>query len=569
MPKNTADRKPRRPRPRREPAVRVIPLGGLDEIGKNMTVIEYGDDIVVIDAGLMFPDEDHPGIDLILPDYAYVLQNAEKVRGIVITHGHEDHIGALPFLLRDLDRPIPVLSSALTLGFIKDKLAERGITKPKLREVKSGSHATLGAFSFDFFAVNHSIPDALGVFVRTPAGNILHTGDFKFDQTPIDGRLTDYAALARFAKQGVKLLLADSTNAERGGVTRSEAEVGEVLRDIIADAQGQVIVASFASHIHRVQQVCDAATDAGRKVAVTGRSMLRNTSIARDLGYLEIDEDDVIDAYQIAGMPPEDLVVLCTGSQGEPLSALARIANGDHRTIQIAEGDTVVISATPVPGNEKAVSRVINRLAKLGAIVHHRGSAEVHVSGHAAAEELKLMLNLTKPEYLLPVHGETRHLRAHARLAESVGVPHENIFVIDNGEVLELTEDGVTIAGKVPSGVIFVDGLKVGDSADIVLRDRQHMSQDGFATIVIALDTQTGKSIGDIELVTRGMVLGPDADELLDEARTRIMKVLDRTAKEGVTDTQIVKNAVRESLSQFLWERMRRRPMVIPVVMEV
>jgi ribonuclease J len=569
MPKNPAERQRRKKRPPKPKPVRIVPLGGLDEIGKNMTVIEYGDDLVVVDAGLMFPDEDHPGIDLILPDYAYILQNADKLRGIVITHGHEDHIGALPYLLRDLGRAVPVLGSRLTLGFIKGKLDEAGVKNAKLREVKSGSHATLGPFSFDFFAVNHSIPDAMGVFIRTPEGNILHTGDFKFDQTPIDGILTDYAALARFAKQGVDLMLSDSTNAERGGVTRSEAEVGKVLRDLIADAKGQVLVASFASHIHRVQQVCDAAIEADRKVAVTGRSMLRNTAIARDLGLLDLHEDDLIDSYQIQGMPPEELVILCTGSQGEPLSALARIANGDHRTIRVEEGDTVVISATPVPGNEKAVSRVINRLAKLGAIVHHRGSAEVHVSGHAASEELKLMLNLAKPKNLMPVHGETRHLHAHARLAESVGVPHENIFVLDNGEVLELAAGVVRLAGKVPSGVIFVDGLKVGDSAQVVLRDRQHMSQDGFATIVIALDTQTGKGIGEVELVTRGMVLGPDEVEILNEARQRINKVLERTAKEGVTDIQVVKNAVRESLSQFLWERMRRRPMIIPVVMEV
>jgi ribonuclease J len=544
-------------------------LGGLGEIGKNMTLFEYGGDILIVDAGLMFPANDMLGVDLVLPDWNYLRDKTDRIAGIVITHGHEDHTGALPYLLRDLDRQVPILGTQLTLGFIKGKLEEHGIRNAKLREVRGGSHATLGPFSFDFFAVNHSIPDSVGVFVRTPAGNILHTGDFKFDQTPIDGVLTDYAALARFAKQGVKVLMADSTNAERAGITRSEAEIGRALRDIIADAEQQVIVASFASHIHRVQQVCDAAIGAGRKIAVTGRSMLRNTAIARDLGYLDIEADDVIDSYQISGMPPEDLVVLCTGSQGEPLSALARIANGDHRTIQIEEGDTVVISASPVPGNEKAVSRVINRLAKLGAVVYHKGSADVHVSGHAAAEELKLMLNLTKPEYLMPIHGETRHLHAHARLAESVGVAHENVFVLDNGEVLELDERGVRVAGKVPSGVIFVDGLKVGDAADVVLRDRQHMSQDGFATVVIALDTQTGKAIGEPELVTRGMVFGPDEEELLSEARQRIAKALDRTAREGVTDIQVVKNAVRESLSQFLWERMRRRPMVIPVVMEV
>jgi ribonuclease J len=548
--------------------LRVIPLGGLDEVGKNMTVIEYGPDMIVIDAGIMFPDDDQPGVDLILPDYSYIIKRKEKLRGIVITHGHEDHTGALPYLLKDLGHPVPVLGTKLTLGLIAGKLEEHKLKKAKLREIRPESHISLGGFGVDFFAVNHSIPDAVGVFVRTPVGNILHTGDFKLDQTPIDGRLTDYAAITKFAKQGVTLMLSDSTNAETRGITRSEAEVGATLRDIIAHAEQRVIVASFSSHIHRLQQVCDAAVAAGRKVVVTGRSMVGNTKIARDLGYLEIDDENIIDAYNMQGIPAEKVVVLSTGSQGEPLSALARMANGDHKTVQVETGDTVIISATPVPGNEKAVSRVINRLTKAGARVEHKGTADIHVSGHAAAEELKLMLNLAQPVYFMPVHGEARHLAAHARLAGQVGMYDEDIFVLDNGDCLEIDEDGARIAERVESGVVYVDGLSVGDIGHVVLRDRLHMSEDGLVSIVVAIDRKTGQPAGEPELVTRGIVLG-DETELYEELRGRISKTLAKTAKEGATDVSVVSRALRESASQLLWERLRRRPMIIPVVMEV
>lgn len=548
--------------------LRVIPLGGLDEIGKNMTVVEYGDDMVIIDAGIMFPDEDHPGVDLILPDYTYVTKRKDRLRGIIITHGHEDHTGALPYLLKELDMKVPILGTKLTLGLIQGKLEEHGIKKAKLREIRAGAHVNLGNFGFDFMAVNHSIPDGVAVLVRTPVGNILHTGDFKLDQTPIDGRLTDYQELAKAGKSGVLLLMSDSTNAESAGITRSEAAVGPALKSIMAAAEQRVIVASFSSHIHRLQQVCDAAVGCGRKVVVTGRSMINNTKIARQLGYLVIDDDDIIDAYEMGNLPPEKVCVLSTGSQGEPLSALARMANGDHRAVQIEEGDTVIISATPVPGNEKAVSRVINRLAKAGAHVKHKGSADVHVSGHAAAEELKMMLNLIKPRYFMPVHGETRHLQAHCELAQAVGMDRRDIFIMDNGDCLEFDEKGARLAAHVESGVVYVDGLSVGELGKVVLRDRQLLARDGIATIVIAIDAQTGKPIGDPELVMRGVTAG-ESDELFDEARARISKTLAKTAKEGATDQHVVSNAVRESLSQFLWEQVRRRPMIIPVVMEV
>lgn len=548
--------------------LRVIPLGGLDEIGKNMTVFECGTDMVVVDAGIMFPDDDHPGVDLILPDFSYITKRRNKLRGIIITHGHEDHTGALPYLLKELGDKVPVLGTKLTLGLIQGKLEEHGIRKPKLREIRDGTHVNLGVLSFDFLAVNHSIPDSVAVVIRTPFGNILHTGDFKFDQTPIDGRLTDYEQLTKAGKNGVLLLMSDSTNAEDPGITRSEASVGYALRSIMAQAEQRVIVASFSSHIHRLQQICDAAVECGRKVVVTGRSMINNTKIARDLGYLNIANEDIVDAYDMFDLPPERVCVLSTGSQGEPLSALARMANGEHRSVQIQRGDTVIISASPVPGKEKAVGRVINRLIKLGAHVKHRGTSPVHVSGHAASEELKLMLNLVKPKYFMPIHGEPRHLQAHAEIAKTVGVHQDNVFVMENGDCLEISEKGVRVADKVDSGVVYVDGLSVGDIGKVVLRDRQLLARDGIITMVIAIDAKTGKPIGEPEIVMRGVTVS-ESDTLVEEARTRIAKTLAKSAREGATDQSVIANSIRESLSQFMWEQIRRRPMIIPVVMEV
>lgn len=555
---------------KRKHVLRVIPLGGLDEIGKNMTVLEYGDDMVVIDAGLMFPDVELPGVDLVLPDYSYIVKRRNKLRGIVITHGHEDHTGALPYLLRDLGEPVPILGTKLTCGLIQGKLAEFNIKKPKLREVRPGMHVTLGCFGFDFIATNHSIPDSVALLIRTPVGNILHTGDFKFDQTPIDGRGTDFAALTKAGRDGVLLLLSDSTGAESKGFTRPEREIGATLHRIIEDAPQRVIVASFSSHIHRVQLVCDAAVDNGRKVVVTGRSMIKNTGIARDLGFLDVDAADIVDAYDAGDLPPDEIVILSTGSQGEPLSALARMANGDHRTVKIEASDTVIISASPVPGNEKAVSRVINRLSKAGATVFHKGVADVHVSGHASAEELKLMLTMVKPRYFVPVHGETRHLMAHARIAKAVGMKAEDIFVLEIGDCLEVDEVGVarTATHVEESGVVYVDGLHVGDVGDVVLRDRQQLSSDGIATIVVALDGRTRKVMGEPELIVRGLPVS-DSAELMDQARARINKALARMIKEGVTDHSVIQRAVRDALSQYLWETLRRRPMIIPVIMEV
>jgi ribonuclease J len=554
---------------RRKTRLRVIPLGGLDGIGKNMTVLEYGPDMVLIDAGIMFPDDDLPGVDLVLPDYSYVVERADKLRGIVVTHGHEDHTGALPYLLKDLGRRVPIISARLTLGLVRAKLDEAGIKKPDLREVHDGAEVSLGRFTFKFIPVNHSIPDAFALVIDTPVGRIVHTGDFKFDQTPIDGRSTDFASLTAAGGEGVLLLLSDSTNAETPGYTRPEAGVGKTLSRVFESAEQRIIVASFSSHVHRVQQVMDAAVACDRKVVVTGRSMIGTVAMARSLGYLHIDDDDLVDAYAMEDLPAERMVVMCTGSQGEPLSALARIANGEHRTVKIEPGDTVVISATPIPGNEKAVSRIINKLFRAGAEVVHKSFADVHVSGHAASEELKLMLSLVKPRYFMPVHGERRHLVAHEHLAMTMGMDPDRIFILDDGDVLELTANRAEVTETVQAGAVYVDGLGVGDVGHVVLRDRQHMANDGIAMIVVTIDSRNGKVIGEPELVMRGVTLQEGEDALLEEARARIVKTLVRTAKERATDQSVIKNALRESLSQFIWERVRRRPLVLPVVMEV
>lgn len=550
------------------PEMRIIPLGGLDGIGKNMTAFECGDDIVVVDAGLMFPDDDHLGVDLILPDYTYLLENADRLRGIFITHGHEDHTGSLPYLIKDLGHNTPIFGTKLTLGLIEGKFKEHRINNPSFREIKGGDEVQLGCFSVSPFTVNHSIPGALGLYLRTPAGTVLHTGDFKLDQTPIDGIHTDFASISRFGHVGVDLMLSDSTNAQRTVFTPSEATVGVALNRIIKDAKRRVIVASFSSHIHRVQQVCDAAAAAGRRVAVTGRSMLTNTKIARDLGYLHVDEGLLIDAYEAMDIPPEKVVVLCTGSQGEPLSALARMANGEHRTIEVEEGDTVIISATPVPGNEKAVTRVINSLSKIGAIVYDKNNAQVHVSGHAGSEELKIMLTMVHPRNFMPVHGEAAHLRAHARLAQQVGIPERNTFVLDNGDSLLLSDHQVRVGPSVESGVIFVDGLSVGDTDQVVLRDRQLLANDGIATVVVMIDSKTNRPVGDVELIMRG-VTGGDEGALLDDAHRCIKETLEAcTGKRGAQENAIQRD-VREALSKLLWDRCRRRPMIIPVIMKV
>ena len=548
--------------------LKIIPLGGLDGIGKNMTVFECGDDMVLVDAGLMFPDDSQPGIDLVLPDYTYVLENEEKLRGIVVTHGHEDHTGSLPYLLQDLNNKVPIFSSKLTLGFIEGKLSEFRIRAPKFREVKGGSHVNLGGISLDFFSMTHSIPGALGVFIRTNQGTVMHTGDFKLAQTPTDGVTPDYAAISRFAKQGIDLLLSDSTNATVPGFTKSEAEVGPNLLHAIKNAPGRVFVASFSSHIHRLQQICDAARKCGRKVVVTGRSMLTNTRVARELGYLNIDDADIIDAFDIDNLPDDKIVVMCTGSQGEPLSALSRMANGEHKTLSIHEGDTVILSATPVPGNEKAVQQVVNSLAKLGCDVWDKNRALVHVSGHGSQEELKLLMAMAKPTYFMPVHGEAVHLRAHAQLARKMGIKDDHIFILDNGDTLEMRGGIVKRGTPVESGVVYVDGLRIGDTDPIVLRDRQKLANDGMVTAV-AIVSLKHKKIEAIEFSGRGVSFAID-DQFSEDASASIMKTIEK-GKFSFTSSgsDAIRKAVRDSLSNFIWSRTRTRPMIIPVVMEV
>lgn len=547
--------------------LKIIPLGGLDAIGKNMTVFECKDDMILDDAGLMFPDDNHPGVDLILPDYTYVLEHADKLRGIIITHGHEDHTGTLPYLLKDLDRNVPIYGTKLTLGLIEGKFAEHRIKNAKLIEIKPGDQIKLGCFTAEFFAVNHSIPGAVGVFFQSPAGNVLHTGDFKLDQTPIDGVTTDFGALSKFSTIGVDLMMSDSTNAQNPNFTPSEATVGTELNKIIAQAKGRVIIASFASHIHRMQQICDAAVANGRKVVVTGRSMIQNTDIARRLGYLDISDTDILDAYDLKGIPSDQVVIMCTGSQGEPLSALARIANGEHKTIDLDQGDTVIVSATPVPGNEKAVTRVINSLAKIGADVYDKSRARVHVSGHAGAEELKLVLSIVQPKAFMPVHGEATHLRAHAKLAEATGVPTENIFICENGESLTLTARGVERGETVQSGIVFVDGLSVGDTSQGVLDERSALAGQGFAAIACAVSTKQKGLAGTVQVEMRG-IAGGDDDFLAKEAQTAVRNALERALGKGA-DTKALKKAARDALLSLLWERTKTRPMVIVNLLEV
>ncbi|MCI6507291.1 MAG: ribonuclease J [Olsenella sp.] len=553
--------------PKKDTALKIIPLGGLDGIGKNMTAFEYGDDMVLVDAGLMFPEDDQPGIDLILPDYTYVLENEQKLRGIVITHGHEDHTGALPYLLMDLTRKVPIYAAKLTLGMIAGKLEEHNIRQPKFVEVQDGSNVTLGALNLTFFAMTHSIPGALGVFMNTPAGTLIHTGDFKLDQTPIDGRRPNYQAICKFGARGVDLLLADSTNATRPGFTQSEAAVGPNLRHIIKNAKGRVFVASFSSHIHRLQQVCDASVAVGRKVVVTGRSMVNNTKVARELGYLNIADEDIIDAFDVDRIDDDKIVVLCTGSQGEPLSALARMANGEHKSLSITANDTVIISATPVPGNEKSVQGIVNSLSKIGCDIYDKSRALVHVSGHGSQEELKLMLAMVKPRNFMPVHGEACHLRAHAELAVKMGVPEKNIFVLDNGDTLEMRHGKVRRGRAVESGVVYVDGGNVTDANPVVIRDRQKLAQDGVVSVTVAISGKR-KNVSAVEVTCRGISFGSD-EELMEEARATVRAQADKLANSDGASIDSLRRNVRNSVSNLFWNKTHTRPMVIPVVLEV
>jgi ribonuclease J len=533
-----------------------------------MLVLEYDDAIVVVDTGLMFPDDEMLGIDLVLPDFTYVVENRERVLGILITHGHEDHVGALPYLLKEVD--VPIYGTRLTLALVNAKLGEHGLQgKVSMNEVSPGKNLKLGPFEVEFLEVSHSIPDGVGMGIRTPVGTVVHTGDFKLDQTPIDGRATAMQRFAELGREGVLLLMSDSTNADSLGYTGPERSVGQRLDSIFALAKGRIIVASFASHIHRIQQVMDTAARHGRSVAIIGRSMVKNVNIAQNLGYLTVPEGLLIRPNDISLLPPECVTVLSTGSQGEPLSALARMAAHDHPSVEIMKGDTVIISARPVPGNETSVYRTIDRLFASGARVIYESSAGVHVSGHAAAEELKVMLNLVKPKFFMPVHGEHRHLFFHAELARAVGIADENIFIMENGDVLELVEDHAEVTGKVQAGMILVDGFAMGDTHDLVLRDRQHLASDGLVMVVVARSAQDYKMVGEPEVVCRGIAHAGGLEELAEEAKRVVTECLTSQEMLQVNDPMIVKNRVHDVLQKYLRKEAGRRPMILPVIVEV
>jgi ribonuclease J len=549
--------------PLSQDSLRIIPLGGVGQIGKNMMVMEYDEQLIVIDCGLMFPESDMLGIDIVIPDMGYVFERKDRVRAIVITHGHEDHIGALPYLLERVNAP--VYATRLTRGLIEVKLKEFHLLNGiELHTVSPDDLLDLSPFMVEFFHVCHSIPDGVGLGITTPVGLVVHTGDFKFDQTPVDGRLTDFAKLAELGGRGVHVLLSDSTNADTGGQTPSEQVVAETFDDIFARAPGRIIVATFASNISRVQQVVDTAHKYGRRVGIVGRSMINYAKKAAELDYLDISPDELLTPQQMNDLPPQQVAIACTGSQGEPTSALVRMALGEHRQVNIRPGDSVIVSATPIPGNEELVNRTLNNLFRAGADVHYYERSQVHVSGHASREEHKLMLNLTRPRFFVPIHGEYRHLVHHARMAEQVGIPHENIFVVESGTVLEFGPDWGRIDGQVAEGHVLVDGLGVGDVGNVVLRDRHLLSRDGFVVVVVAVDSDTGEVMEGPHIITRGFIYLRESAELLDRASQCVLEALKDGEPRAAASADI-----KDSLAEFFYEQTKRRPMILPVVMEV
>ncbi len=545
-----------------------MPLGGLGEIGKNMTAVRQSSGIILVDAGMSFPDEEMPGIDLVLPDFTFLREHADELKGIVLTHGHEDHVGSLPYLLREFN--VPVYATKLTLGLVRSKLQEFGIKKGDLREIKAGDTQNLGGFGLEFINVNHSIPDAVAIAIRTTAGLILFSGDYKIDLTPIEGAPMDLGRLAELGNAGVLAYFGDSTNSERPGFVPSERVVGGTLDNVFAKAKGRIIVASFASHIHRVSQVVEAAKKHNRLVGVAGRSMIRNVQIARELGYLDLPDNMFVDQQRDFGrIPDSEIVVMMTGSQGEPLAALSRVANGTHRSIEAGPGDTVVIAAHPIPGNERGVSRTINNLMKRGAEVLYSPLTPVHVSGHAAQEEQKIVLSLLKPRYLVPVHGEFRHLRHHANTAMALGIPEENIFLLENGDTLEFKNGKARRAESVSAGMFLVDGGGLAEGASGVTRERQQLSEDGMFIVVARVNAQNGQLIGPPDLISRGFVTTQGSNGLMEQSTDTVRRTLERTAKGRVTDRSELKNAVRKDLSGFLSQKTGKRPIILPLIVEV
>ena len=551
--------------------LRVIPLGGLNEVGKNMTVVEYGEDIIIIDCGIGFPDEDEmPGVDLVIPDVAYLEQNRNRIRGMVITHGHEDHIGAIPYILQKLD--VPVYATRLALGIIENKLQEHSLPwKPDLRCVKAGDVIRLGAsFTVEFIRVNHSIADACALAINTPLGMVVHSGDFKLDLTPIDGDMMDVTRLGELGREGVLLLMCESTNAERPGYTPSETKVGKSLEVIFTMHEDRrIVISTFSSNVHRVQQIINISARHGRKVAVTGRSMINIVSAAVELGYMKVPEGVLIDINDIKRYKPEELTLITTGSQGEPMSALYRMAFGEHSQVTLGYGDLVVLSASAIPGNEKLVGRIINELSKMGVTVINDASVEVHVSGHACQEELKLMQGLTRPRYFMPVHGEYKHMAANRDLAVAMGIPHENVFISDIGKVLEIDEKRALWGGTVPAGVVLIDGYGIGDVGNIVLRDRKHLSQDGLIVVVATVDSVSGLRVAGPDIVSRGFVYVRESEELMEEVRKIAVDAIDISLRRSGTDWFEMKTAIKDDITKFLYAKTKRKPMVLPIIMDV
>ena len=547
--------------------LQIIPLGGLGEIGKNMTAIKYHDTILLIDAGLMFPEDELLGIDIVIPDTSYLMENRDKLKAILLTHGHEDHVGALPYVLRDFK--VPVYSSRLTLGIVERKLKEQNVMDADLRLVQPREIVHIGGMDAEFFHVSHSIPDSMGIAIHTPLGVILHTGDIKLDQTPVDHRVVDFRRMAELGEKGVLVMFSDSTNAERPGVTPSESVVGHTFDELFGTCRGRVIVTTFASNVHRIQQVIDTAARYNRKVAVVGRSMVNNVQVATELGYMRIPTGTMIEVEDIGLFEPEEIVVVTTGSQGEPMSALTRMAMSEHRWVTIQAGDTVIISATPIPGNEKLVSRTIDLLYKQGAEVIYDRNMGVHVSGHASQEELKLLLNMIGPRYFVPVHGEYRHLMKHAKLAKDLGIDESRIFVMENGQVLEVGKNEARLNGKVTAGKVLVDGLGVGDVGNIVLRDRRQLSQDGIMIIVVTISREQNRVVAGPDIVSRGFVYVRESEHLMEDARLLVKEVLEQCLQKNNYEWTSLKSQMREKLGRYLHEKTGRRPMILPIIMEL
>ncbi|RKD34610.1 ribonuclease J [Thermohalobacter berrensis] len=553
--------------PRKLSKLKIIPLGGLYEIGKNITVIEYENDIIIVDCGIIFPEDEMLGIDVVIPDISYLMKNRDKIKGIFLTHGHEDHIGALPYILKKIRAPI--YGTKFTIGLVENKLQEHKINNVKLNVVKPGNWIKQGCFKIEFISTNHSIPDSVALAIHTPVGTVVHTGDFKIDYTPINGEIIDLHKFAELGKKGVLVLMADSTNVERPGYTMSERTVGETFKDIFAEAKRRILVATFASNIHRIQQVIDAAVLFDRKVAVSGRSMVNAVNVAYELGYLRIPDGTLIDINDIDQYPDNKIVIITTGSQGEPMSALARIASSGHKKVELMPGDLVVISATPIPGNEKTVAKVINQLFKRGAEVIYEALADVHVSGHAKREELKLIHSLLKPKFFIPVHGEYRHLKQHAQLAQELGMPEENVFIAENGSVIEFTKNSGKITHTVNAGNILVDGLGIGDVGNIVLRDRKHLSEDGLIVVVVTISKENGEILAGPDIISRGFVYVRESEDLMEEAKEVVREALIECEKNRITDWATLKSSIKDTLRSYIYGKIKRNPMILPIIMEV